>query len=267
MNTEADAVNRLAVKSDAILFSHDDVTPGGGGVQVKINKATQNGTASCLFQTGFSARAEYGLAGDDNFRIKVSPDGASFIDSLVLDKDTGFCGENSGAPASLLDVNGTLTVRGNVAGAGNGFAYTIGADGAASVTAGGFIQIYGSAHGGAPRTLVFGSGHGEKARIVDGMVMVGAVGGDRGAGTINAQGVYDDNTLLSCYVFDQALDEKIDSAKWDSKVPDRVLPGSLRTPNDRAQALTASANRRLEVRRRPMDAAFLWKRQYRRRRL
>jgi len=41
-------------------------------------------------------------------------------------------------------------------------------------------------------------------------------GGDKGLGTINAKAVYDDNTLLTCYVFDQALDGDIDEDKWDA---------------------------------------------------
>ena len=49
-------------------------------------------------------------------------------------------------------------------------------------------------------------------------------GGDKGTGTVNAQAVYDDNSLLSCYVFDQALDGAIDAAKWDGRVPDRQVP-------------------------------------------
>ena len=38
-NINADASNRLAVKSNAALFSHDDVTPGTGDLLIKMNKA------------------------------------------------------------------------------------------------------------------------------------------------------------------------------------------------------------------------------------
>lgn len=47
----------------------------------------------------------------------------------------------------------------------------------------------------------------------------GATGGDKGDGTGNFKAVYDDNTLLTCYVLDAALDGVIDLAKWDAKVP------------------------------------------------
>jgi hypothetical protein len=57
-----------------------------------------------------------------------------------------------------------------------------------------------------------------------GVILGAPSGGDKGAGTLNAAGVYDDNVLLSCYVFDQALDGAVDLAKWDAKVPDREIP-------------------------------------------
>lgn len=57
-------------------------------------------------------------------------------------------------------------------------------------------------------------------------VTVGApTGGAKGLGTLNAQAVYDDNVLLTCYVLDQALDGAIDIPKWDAKVPARKTKG------------------------------------------
>lgn len=89
VKTAADVINRLAVKSDAVLFSHDDVTPGSGDMRIKVNKAAAGDTASHLFQTGYSGRAEFGLTGDDDFRVKVSPDGSTWNDALIVDKDNG----------------------------------------------------------------------------------------------------------------------------------------------------------------------------------
>ncbi len=89
VNASADATNRLTVKSDAVLFSHDDVTPGSGDVRHVLNKSAQGNTASLVFQTGYSGRAEFGLAGTDDFSIKVSPDGSTFYDGLVIDAATG----------------------------------------------------------------------------------------------------------------------------------------------------------------------------------
>ncbi len=79
-----DATNRLAVSSPASLFSH-----AGAGHQLKVNKAAAADTASLLFQTGFSGRAEMGTTGSDNFAIKVSADGATFNDAVAFDGATG----------------------------------------------------------------------------------------------------------------------------------------------------------------------------------
>jgi hypothetical protein len=84
VNATADTTNRLAVSSPASLFNH-----AGAGHQVKINKSAPSDTAALLFQTGFSGRAEYGLAGDDDFHVKVSPDGSAWHEAIVVDKDTG----------------------------------------------------------------------------------------------------------------------------------------------------------------------------------
>lgn len=60
--------------------------------------------------------------------------------------------------------------------------------------------------------------------VAEGLYHASATGGDKGNNTINFGAVYDDNTLLTCYVFDAALDGKIEDAKWDAKVPDRPIP-------------------------------------------
>lgn len=91
VNTSADPTNKLAVAADATLLNHD-----GGGHQLKLNKAGPGDTASLLFQTGFSGRAEMGTAGADDFAIKVSPDGSTFKTGLSIDADTAAVQVNSG---------------------------------------------------------------------------------------------------------------------------------------------------------------------------
>lgn len=78
INTSSDATNKLAAKSSAVLF--DNI---GNGVQFKINKNASADTASLLFQTAYSGRAEVGLCGDDNFHLKTSPDGSTWVDGIV----------------------------------------------------------------------------------------------------------------------------------------------------------------------------------------
>ncbi|PHR81068.1 DUF2793 domain-containing protein [Henriciella sp.] len=89
INSPPDESNRLAVKSDAVLFSHDDVTPGSGDVRQAVNKAAEANTASLIFQSGYSARAELGLLGGDDFAVKVSSDGMTYAPALQISRADG----------------------------------------------------------------------------------------------------------------------------------------------------------------------------------
>ncbi len=60
------------------------MTPGTGDAGKIINKSSAATTASALFQTGFSGRAEFGVAGDDNFQLKVSADGSTWKDAIFV---------------------------------------------------------------------------------------------------------------------------------------------------------------------------------------
>ena len=84
ISATADATNRLSLSSPATLLNH-----AGAGHQVKVNKAAIGDTASLLFQTGFSGRAEMGTAGNDDFSIKVSANGATFLTGLSIASTTG----------------------------------------------------------------------------------------------------------------------------------------------------------------------------------
>ena len=86
VNATPDATNKLSISSASALFNHV-----GAGHQVKVNKNAAADTASFLFQTAFSGRAEMGTTGDDNFHFKVSPDGTTWKEALVVDKTTGAC--------------------------------------------------------------------------------------------------------------------------------------------------------------------------------
>jgi len=84
VSATADATNRLTVAAPATLLNH-----AGGGHQLKLNKAAAGDTASLLFQTGFSGRAEMGTAGTDDFSVKVSADGSGFATALTAAAATG----------------------------------------------------------------------------------------------------------------------------------------------------------------------------------
>lgn len=84
IGTTADATNRLSVASDASLFSH-----AGTDHRMVLNKASAGDTVSLLLQSGWTGHAEIGLAGDTGLHIKVSPDGSSWTEALVLDPADG----------------------------------------------------------------------------------------------------------------------------------------------------------------------------------
>ncbi len=106
VNTTADATNKLAVASAAVLFNNV-----GNGVQTKLNKNAAGDTASFLFQTNWSGRAEIGTCGNDNFSFKVSPDGSSWYTGMT------FVSSASGVPKLPSFATGSLPSA-STAGAG-----------------------------------------------------------------------------------------------------------------------------------------------------
>jgi hypothetical protein len=105
INTDPDATNRLAVKSDAVLLGHDDVTPGTGSMRLVLDKSAAAGTASLLLQDNASGRAEIGLTGDDKLHVKLSADGSTWSEILVADPATGRIGMGTTAPDAQLTVS------------------------------------------------------------------------------------------------------------------------------------------------------------------
>lgn len=79
INAQADDYNRLTVRSEASLFNNL-----GAGHQIKVNKNGAGDTASLLFQTGWSGRAEMGVTAGDRFEIKVSADGSAWASALTV---------------------------------------------------------------------------------------------------------------------------------------------------------------------------------------
>lgn len=103
INATADTTNRLAVAAAATLLGH-----AGAGHQLKINKRTPTDTATVLFQTGYSGRAEIGTAGTDRFGVKVSPDGAAWLTVAEVDPGTGFIGLRKANPEVDVDIAGNV---------------------------------------------------------------------------------------------------------------------------------------------------------------
>lgn len=116
INANYDSTNRFSVSAPATLLNHE-----GAGHQLKLNKAATTDTASLLFQTGFSGRAEMGTSGEDKFAIKVSPDGSTWVDALVVDNANGNIGVQNANPEFPLDVDSL----GRVSRTGGGCAFIV----------------------------------------------------------------------------------------------------------------------------------------------
>lgn len=86
----ADAANPLTARVNGVLLTARPAADGGDGdLRLTVNKESAGDTASVLFQSGYSGRAEFGLTGDEDFSVKVSPDGAAWTQALGIDRTTG----------------------------------------------------------------------------------------------------------------------------------------------------------------------------------
>ena len=176
-----DAANPFSARVNKALWAARPTDDGGDGdLRFTFNKQGAARTGSLLFQSQWSGRAEIGLMGDDDLRIKVSANGSNWHEALRVDRGTGRVWFAQGAirrETTVLTTNATVQVPawarwveavciggGGAGGAGmSGTAATQrnggggGGGGAASATgvgnAGGAGGLYGAGGGGG------GAGH------------------------------------------------------------------------------------------------------------
>lgn len=90
VGAQADAQNPFSAKLNTALMSARYTGEGGNGdLRTVFNKEAASGVVSQLFQTNFSGRAEAGLIGTDDFSIKVSADGAAWLEAMRIDRNSG----------------------------------------------------------------------------------------------------------------------------------------------------------------------------------
>lgn len=86
----ADEANPFTARLNKALFTASPAADGGDGdLRLTVNKETDADTAALLFQSGYGGRAEFGLLGDDDARLKVSPDGAAWHEAFSIARGTG----------------------------------------------------------------------------------------------------------------------------------------------------------------------------------
>ncbi|GJD63321.1 DUF2793 domain-containing protein [Methylobacterium frigidaeris] len=123
LGTTADAQNPFAAKLNKALWTALTVGEGGSGdLRYTLNKEASGNTLSLLFQSGFSGRAELGLTGDDDLRLKVSPDGAAWREALRVDRGTGgldlAAAEASAPVAATVDLGALPALKVALTGSG-----------------------------------------------------------------------------------------------------------------------------------------------------
>ena len=106
IGTSADGVNPFAAKLNNAIWTARTIAEGGdGNLRTKLDKEASANTLSMLFQTASSGRAEIGLTGDDDLHLKVSNDGTSWRDGIVIASATG----KVSFPQGVLGVREKLT--------------------------------------------------------------------------------------------------------------------------------------------------------------
>lgn len=324
INASASTTNRLAVKSNAVLFSHDDAPTGDGDMRLFINRAASADTASLLFQTDHIGAAEIGLTGADRLSIKVTSDNILWTEPLSIETDGRITIQTamSVTPLWARDNSDLLQIKGkntpgsaagmHIVSPSNGIGRIVFSDADSDFRGGVYynhstetLQLYTNGaltHNFAPgRCEVFSTGipyfilankntsggtnriqfnqdsenkrcelsanwdlqsygavrisaptntENNHTTIIEfgangiiasrGLIVGAAAGGYKGGGTINAQAIYDDNALLSCYVFDQAVSGAINEAKWHAMTPTNYRPIDAHFEDE--QTLTSDDN-------------------------
>ena len=103
VNATPDAANPFSATVNKALWNALGAGSGGDGdLRFTMNKESGSDVLSVLFQANWSARAEFGLLGNEDLSFKVSPDGANWFDALAINKDDGRVSLPGGLRASTV---------------------------------------------------------------------------------------------------------------------------------------------------------------------
>lgn len=105
LGTMADAANPFAARLNKALWAALPSGEGGDGdLRLTFNKDGPADVLSLLFQSGWAGRAELGLVGDDDLRLKVSADGSAWQDVWSVDRASGRVSFERGATRRTVTV-------------------------------------------------------------------------------------------------------------------------------------------------------------------
>jgi hypothetical protein len=114
LGTVADAANPFAARLNKALWTALPSGDGGDGdLRLTFNKEGPSDVLSLLFQSAWQGRAELGLVGDDDLRLKVSADGSAWQDVWSVDRASGRISFEQGATrrtVTALTANGSYAV-------------------------------------------------------------------------------------------------------------------------------------------------------------
>ena len=114
IGTSPDANNPFSARVNKALWAAVPTGEGGDGdMRFTFNKQAAGHTASMLFQSNWQGRAELGLTGDDDLRLKVSNDGSQWSEALRVDRSNGRLWFPKGATrreVSVMTASGTLSI-------------------------------------------------------------------------------------------------------------------------------------------------------------
>lgn len=208
IGTTADAGNPFAARLNTALWTALEAWAGGtGDLRLTLNKEATGDVLSLLFQSGWGGRAELGLVGDDDLRLKVSADGSSWHNAFAVDRASGrmtfaqgagrrtvtvFTADGSYAvPAWARSVEAVVVGGGGGGGAGafagSGSRFGGGGGGAGGISRGewpaellgGTLDVVVGA-GGAGGSAAPGSAGGDSTLSIDGTTLLAARGGGGG---------------------------------------------------------------------------------------
>lgn len=110
INATADSVNRLAVASEASLFTH-----AGAGHRLTVNRNTVADNASILFARSFVQQVEIGCTGSEDLSVRMRPTGGSWSTAMTIKTGTGHVGlgidqPTIGSSGRVIHVHAAQTV-------------------------------------------------------------------------------------------------------------------------------------------------------------